>query len=66
MSLNRPNLYSVVPNYFYTLNLKISMHLVRKKIKGNIYLYMYDSVREGGRVKKVYRSYIGPEGVVNS
>jgi hypothetical protein len=42
------------------------MHLVRKKIKGNTYLYMYDTVREGGKVKKVYRSYIGPEDMVKT
>ncbi len=40
------------------------MHLVKKKIKGKTYLYMYDTVREGDKVKKVYRSYIGPESLV--
>ncbi len=42
------------------------MHVVRKKIKGNVYLYMYESVREGDRVKKVYRGYLGPESVIRS
>lgn len=41
------------------------MHLVRKRIKGRVYLYMYDSVREGNKVRKVYRSYIGPERMMN-
>lgn len=42
------------------------MHLVKKKIKGKVYLYMYDSVRVDGKVKKVYRSYIGPESVIQT
>jgi len=41
------------------------MHLVRKKIKGRIYLYMYDSVREGKKVRKIYRSYVGPERMIS-
>lgn len=42
------------------------MHLVKKKIKGKTYLYMYESVRDGDKVKKVFKSYIGPEGVLDS
>jgi hypothetical protein len=42
------------------------MHLVRKKIKGKVYLYMYESVREGDKVKKVYKSYLGPEEVIKT
>jgi hypothetical protein len=42
------------------------MHVVKKKIKGRTYLYMYDTVREGDKVKKVYRSYIGPEDMVKT
>jgi hypothetical protein len=41
------------------------MHVVKKKIKGKIYLYMYESVREGGKVKKKYVSYIGPERILD-
>jgi len=42
------------------------MHLVRKKVKGKTYLYMYESVREGKKVRSVYRSYIGPESVLGA
>ena len=43
------------------------MHIVKKKIKGNTYLYMYESYRDDdGKVKKRYVSYIGPEKVVSS
>jgi hypothetical protein len=40
------------------------MHLVKKKIKGKTYLYMYESYRENGKVKKRMVSYIGPEGMI--
>lgn len=42
------------------------MHVVKKKIKGNTYLYMYESYREGGKVKKRFVKYIGPEDVIGS
>ncbi len=42
------------------------MHLVKKKIKGNVYLYMYESYRENGKVKKRFVSYVGPENVIQS
>lgn len=42
------------------------MHIVRKKIKGNTYLYMYRSVREGDKVRKEFVSYLGPEDVIES
>ena len=41
------------------------MHVVKKKIKGKTYLYMYKSVREGDKVKKVFVSYIGPERLIS-
>ncbi len=34
-------------------------HIVHKLIKGHVYDYLYDSVREGNRVRSVYRGYIG-------
>lgn len=37
-------------------------HIERKKIKGRIYLYRYQSYRdEYGRVKKRFIKYLGPE-----
>jgi hypothetical protein len=35
------------------------------KIKGNSYLYMYESFREGDKVRKRFVSYLGPERVIN-
>jgi hypothetical protein len=40
------------------------MYLVKKEIKGKTYLYMYESYRENGKVKKRMVSYIGPEKIV--
>lgn len=37
-------------------------HIMRKGINGGTYLYLYESYREGGRVRKRYIRYLGPEG----
>jgi len=39
-------------------------HIVRKEIHGRNYLYLYESYREGGKVRKRFLRYIGPESVV--
>lgn len=39
-------------------------HVVRKEIYGNSYLYLYESYRDGGKVRKRYIRYLGPESVL--
>jgi len=38
-------------------------HIMRKNIYGNVYLYLYESFREGDKVRKRYIRYLGPEGI---
>ena len=42
------------------------MHVVKKRVKGKTYLYMYESYREDGKVKKRMVKYLGAEDVINS
>lgn len=37
------------------------VHLVRKKIKGRIYLYLEETARVDGKSKRVWQKYLGPE-----
>jgi hypothetical protein len=39
-------------------------HIMRKEISGGTYLYLYESYREGDKVKKRYIRYLGPEGTL--
>lgn len=39
-------------------------HIVSKKVNGKSYLYLYESYREDGKVKKRYLRYLGPEEVL--
>ena len=39
-------------------------HIVVKKLHGRRYLYLYESYREGGKVKKRFLRYLGPEEVL--
>ena len=39
-------------------------HIVTKTIRGKNYLYLYESYREDGKVKKRYVRYLGPEEVL--
>jgi hypothetical protein len=34
-------------------------HVVEKNIYGNTYLYLYESVREGDKVRKKFVRYLG-------
>jgi hypothetical protein len=52
----------VVPNLFirkYTI--KYVAYLRTKKIKGNIYYYLVQSVREGKKVRQIVLAYLGAE-----
>jgi transposase len=37
------------------------VYLVKKKIKGNIYLYLEESARINGKSKRIWSQYLGPE-----
>lgn len=37
------------------------VHLVRKKIKGNTYLYLEETARINGKPRRVWSKYLGPE-----
>jgi len=39
-------------------------HIVSKTVNGKKYLYLYESYREDGRVRKRYLRYLGPEDVL--
>lgn len=40
-------------------------HIMRKKIYGKVYLYLYESYREAGKVRKRYIRYLGPESILS-
>ena len=37
------------------------VHLVKKKIKGKIYLYLQETARINGKSKRIWQKYLGPE-----
>ena len=37
------------------------VHLVKRTIKGNVYLYLQENQRVDGKVKRVWQYYLGPE-----
>jgi transposase len=37
------------------------VHLVRKEVKGNIYLYLEETARVNGKPKRIWSKYLGPE-----
>jgi len=37
------------------------VHLIKKKIKGKIYLYLQETARIDGKSKRIWQRYIGPE-----
>ncbi len=37
------------------------VHLSRRKIKGNVYLYLQENQRVNGKVKRVWQHYLGAE-----
>lgn len=37
------------------------VHLVKKKIKGKVYLYLQETARIDGKSKRVWQKYLGPE-----
>jgi transposase len=37
------------------------VHLSRRKVKGNVYLYLQENQRVDGKVKRVWQHYLGPE-----
>ncbi len=37
------------------------VHLVKKSIKGNVYLYLQETARINGKSKRVWQKYLGPE-----
>ena len=39
--------------------------LIKKKIKGNIYLYLAKNARINGKAKRIWEKYIGPENKIN-
>ena len=39
-------------------------HVVRKEISGGTYLYLYESYREGDKVRKRFIRYLGKEDVL--
>nr|MDO8084209.1 hypothetical protein [Candidatus Sigynarchaeum springense] len=40
------------------------VHLARRKIKGNVYLYLQENQRVDGKVKRVWQHYLGPESTI--
>jgi len=39
--------------------------LIKKKIKGNIYLYLAKNARINGKTKRIWEKYLGPENKIN-
>jgi len=37
------------------------VHLVKKKIKGNVYLYLEETARINGKPTRIWQKYLGPE-----
>ena len=42
------------------------VHLVKKKIKGKIYLYLQETARIDGKSKRIWQKYLGPEAKVKN
>jgi len=40
-------------------------HVMKKEINGRTYLYLYESYREGDKVRKRFIRYLGKEGVLS-
>jgi len=49
--------------YFYALTIYV-VHLVKKKIKGNTYLYLQETAWVNGKSTRVWQKYLGPESKV--
>src|SRR5271157_2083452 len=47
-------------------NSKLMVHLVKKRNKGHIYLYVRETARVNGKVKTTWQKYLGPEEKVKS